>query len=108
MNLRIITFCLTVLSNSSSWAYLPIIAPPPPVSVNQVIDYPDDVKDYTNRVQQCYYLKQNPSQTNSNSMKQNYRCEFLPNDSQNMHSLYYTNQKIIDYITNYERNYPFN
>lgn len=71
------------------------------------IDYPDDVKEYTNRVEQCYKLKQNKYDESAKTQMIQLHCDHLQQDSQHMHYVYYQNTKIIDYINKYERSYPF-
>lgn len=113
MKYKTIICCAIILSNALCWGYVGRRVVGGPVVVNNnnqlTISIPDDVKDYTNRVQQCYYLKEETTKSDNNElMQQTYRCKYLSDDSQHMHSLYFTNQKIIDYINKYEKNYPFN
>ncbi len=75
------------------------------------IDYPDDVKEYTNKLEQCYKLKQIKNSNTTTTIEQaqisQLQCNHLQQDSQHMHYVYYQNTKIIDYINKFEKTYPF-
>lgn len=61
MKYKTIICCAIILSNALCWGYVGRRVVGGPVVVNNnnqlTISIPDDVKDYTNRVQQCYYLQ---------------------------------------------------
>ncbi len=113
MNFIKIVFCLFILlTQTISSAYVArraVIATINAPMVEEQIH--SDVIEYTDRLKQCYQIKYEPlaSQTQIEREKQEdiLRCKYLINDRQRMHYLYYQNKKIIDYITKYERNYPY-
>jgi len=102
-----------LLSQATSFAYITrrgaaAASLNAPISEEQM---PSDVTEYTDRLKQCYQIKHEPtagqSQIERSKQEGTLRCEYLMNDSQRMHNLYYQNKKIIDYITKYEKNYPY-
>ena len=103
------SFCIIILlSQSISSAYVTRRSKYNPVAVD--VKIPDDVLDYTSRLKECFYLKadvKNNKATDNNSDRQQIlHCDYLSTDGQNLHHVYYTNQKIIDFINKYEKNYP--
>ena len=112
MSLIKVIYCLLILfTQSISLAYVrPAlrreITPQNPIEIK----FPDDVTEYVDRLKKCYYIKNDISTGKAKAEQlaqyDELRCKYLSEDSRRMHNMYYNNQKIIDFITKSEKNYP--
>ena len=113
MPFKIILSLIIVLSQAISFAIIPrraalLNGTSTSSSTSVEIKIPDDVTDYTSRLKDCYYIKQN-AKNGAPIDQQKYmalNCDNLSVESKNMHYVYYTNQTIMNYINKYEKLYP--